>query len=416
MTGVSRPGQLKGRFRIAAAAAVLAVLLAGCSSGERPRAKRSAQQLLAAREAADRDVAAVHDSIVERTVARAKALQDQHAAAGGDGGGATSPTVINLLIISGGGDWGAFAAGYLKGWGKVPPGPMARPQFDGVTGVSTGALIAPFAFLGDEESIEKVVRLYRNPKKDWVRPRGLISLLQGGAAYADIPGLERELRDAVNVEVLRRISEAGAEGRMLAVSTTNIDTEEVHVWDMVKEARDGAASGNTKRVRQILLASSAVPGVFPPREIDGTLYVDGGVTGNILYAVPPSRRANYTFFDRWREAHPGVPIPGVRYWVIFNNELRWPPVVVQPKWSSVLKKSLTAATRAATVTAMRQLYLQAELVRLKYGADVEVRVVSVPDGWVPPTPDAFAKKTMNALADLGEGMGADPASWRVAPP
>ena len=170
------------------------------------------------------------------------------------------------------------------------------------------------------------------------------------------------------------------------------------------------------RVRQILLASAAVPGVFPPRRIKGALYVDGGVTGNILYGVPPNRRANYTFFDRWRETYPDAPPPKVRYWVIFNNELRWPPEVVQPKWSNVLKKSVSASTRAATINSMRQLFLQAELAKLRYGADVEVRIVSVPDGWVAPVPKPFAKKTMNALADLGERMGADLASWSTQPP
>ena len=86
---------------------------------------------------------------------------------------ARSPqATIDFLILSGGGDWGAFGAGVLKGWGRVT-GEMARPQFDVVTGVSTGALIAPFAFLGDDESIERIVRLYRNPQADWTKSRGL---------------------------------------------------------------------------------------------------------------------------------------------------------------------------------------------------------------------------------------------------
>jgi hypothetical protein len=390
--------------------AALALTVAGCAGGT-ARAKKSPAQLMASRDAADREVAAVHESIIDRHLGRVKAQQDAYAA-----GRTAEPPVVHLLIISGGGDWGAFGAGFLKGWGTVPPGPMARPQFDGVTGVSTGALIAPFAFLGDDASYERVVNLYRNPKADWVKAKGLMALIRGEAAYAEIPGLERELRGALDVVTVGRIADAGADGRMMAVSATNIDTEEVHVWDMVEEARRAVETSNPGRVRRILLASAAVPGAFPPRDIDGALYVDGGVTGNILYGVPPNRRANYTFFDRWRDHYPDAPVPKVRYWVIFNNELRWAPEVVQPKWSKLLKKSLTAATRAATVNSMRQLYLQAELARLKYKADVEVRVVAVPDGWVPPVPEAFAKKTMNALADLGERMGADPASWRVSPP
>ena len=393
------------------AAALVAVVLAGCGGSGAARPARSPEQLAQAREETDRDIAAVHASIVDRFVTHLKTRQDDHAAGRSD-----APAVINFLIISGGGDWGAFGAGFLKGWGKVPPGEMARPQFDAVTGVSTGALIAPFAFLGDEASIDEVVRLYRNPKKDWVKPRGLLSLFQGGSAYADVPGLERELREAVDVPMLRRIGDAGADGRMLAVSATNVDTEEVHIWDIVDEAREAAASGKTRRVRDILLASSAIPGVFPPRQIGPFLYVDGGVTGNILYGVPSNRSANQTFFDRWRESYPGAAPPKVRYWVIFNNELRWAPEVVQPKWSAVLKKSLTAATRSATVSSIRQLFLQAELARTKYGADVEVRVVAVPDGWVAPVLAPFNKRTMNALADMGERMGADPASWRAEPP
>src|ERR1700750_1846627 len=84
------------------------------------------------------------------------------------------PPVVDILIISGGGDWGAFGTGFLKGWGKIPKSdPMARPDFDIVTGVSTGALIAPFAYIGSEAAIEQIVKLYRNPQPDWVKKRFL---------------------------------------------------------------------------------------------------------------------------------------------------------------------------------------------------------------------------------------------------
>jgi len=82
---------------------------------------------------------------------RTKTEYDRRAA-----GGQKEPSVIDILIISGGGDWGAFGAGFLKGWLKLPAEyPLAKPEFDAVTGVSTGTLIAPFAFLGDEQSISK---------------------------------------------------------------------------------------------------------------------------------------------------------------------------------------------------------------------------------------------------------------------
>ena len=81
---------------------------------------------------------------------RTKVKYDQYVA-----GETKAPPVFNALIISGGGDWGAFGAGYLKGWQRIPAvHPLAMPEFDVVTGVSTGTLIAPFAFLGDTQSID----------------------------------------------------------------------------------------------------------------------------------------------------------------------------------------------------------------------------------------------------------------------
>jgi hypothetical protein len=83
---------------------------------------------------------------------------------------------------------------------------------------------------------------------------------------------------------------------------------------------------------------------------------------------------------------------------------------------SVLSASMTASSRSATINCMRLLLLQADLARLKYHADIEVHIVAVPDGWVPPKPGSFVPESMNALADMGEKMGADPASWRTSIP
>jgi len=112
------------------------------------------------------------------------------------------PPVIDYLIISGGGDWGAFGASILKGWGKIPKSePLARPKFDVVTGVSTGALIAPFAYLGDDESIERIVALYRDPQSDWVQTRWPFYFLPSNISFAEVPGLEREVKKTVTPEM-----------------------------------------------------------------------------------------------------------------------------------------------------------------------------------------------------------------------
>jgi hypothetical protein len=90
--------------------------------------------------------------------------------------------------------------------------------------------------------------------------------------------------------------------------------------------------------------------------------------------------------------------------------------VVAPHWTAVIQRSLETSTRAATATAVRHLFAIAEISRLKRKADVEVRVVSIPGDWSPPVPGTFKKETMNNLSDLGEKMGADPASWSSQPP
>ena len=131
-----------------------------------------------------------------RLLERTKAEYDRYTA-----GGQKEPPVIDILIISGGGDWGAFGAGFLKGWQKVPAQhPLAKPEFDAVTGVSTGTLIAPFAFLGDEQSIDEIVNLYRNPGADWVKQRGMLYFLPDNISFAEVPGLEREMRKHITMD------------------------------------------------------------------------------------------------------------------------------------------------------------------------------------------------------------------------
>src|SRR5262245_55560189 len=185
------------------------------------------------------------------------------------------------------------------------------------------------------------------------------------------------------------------------------------VFDLVAEAQRAADSGELDRIHNIMLASAGIPGAFPFRIIDGELYVDGGVTGNIIYGGRIAEEDSLPAL--WQKAYPNLPIPKFRFWVIFNNQFRPLPVVVAPNWLAVIQRSLETSTRAATATAVRHLFAMAEISKLKRNADVEVRVVSIPPDWSPPVPGVFKKETMNSLADLGEKMGADPASWSDKP-
>ncbi len=123
---------------------------------------------------------------------------------------------LDFLLLSGGGDHGAFGTGFLLGWANVPPGASALPKFDGVSGVSTGALIAPFAFLGTRADYETIDRLFRNPKPDWWKRRGLLFFLPDNASLAAVPGLERDLRAQVTLPFAKRIVEAAHAGSRAA--------------------------------------------------------------------------------------------------------------------------------------------------------------------------------------------------------
>jgi hypothetical protein len=326
-----------------------------------------------------------------------------------------TPPVIDYLIISGGGDVGAFGAGFLKGWGTVPKTrPLARPRFDVVTGVSTGALIAPFAWLDDAAEDQRVVNLYRNPRPDWVKERWPLYFLPYHLSFAEVPGLEQALKANITREMIGRIVDRQHEGRLLFVNTTNLDDASPHVFYLVPEARRAVETGDISRFQNILLASAGIPGAFPYREIEGTMYVDGAVTANLLFGgrIPEENRLPAL----WQRLYPDDPMPKLRYWIIFNNQLRAPPTVVRPRWLDIITRSVEVASRSATLNSMRQLFLMAEVARLKRNADVEVRYVAVPDDWRPPQPGTFVKETMNNLADLGEKMGADPSSWITESP
>ena len=358
---------------------------------------------------AERNTSA-HRRVLVRLLERIKAEHDRHTA-----GAQKEPPALDVLIVSGGGDWGAFGAGFLKGWHTVPAQhPLAKPEFDIVTGVSTGTLIAPFAFLGDEPAIDQIVNLYRNPEADWVKQRGRLYFLPDNISFSEVPGLERELRRHITREMVRRIAKAGADGRILAVNTTNLDDAGPRVFDLVEEAQRAGDSGELERIHDIMLASAGIPGAFPFRIIDQELYVDGGVTGNILYGGRAEEEDALPAL--WQRTYPDVPMPKIRFWIIFNNQFRPLPHVTEPRWIAVVQRSLETATRAATATAVKHLVALAEIARLKRNADVEVRLVSIPGDWSPPVPGVFIKETMNNLADLGERMGADPASWTTYSP
>jgi|GEM_PF-306879 len=399
----SRPGAgAPAAIRMGLSLALALVALAGqpgCSS-TKTRPMVSAEELQKRSVADNIETREVFAGVVGRLITR---VSDRQTA------GESAPQQMDILAMSGGGDFGAFGSGFLLGWGKAPT--MPRPDFDAVTGVSTGALLAPFAYIGDDASIELVDSLYRNPKKDWIGGGGLLSFLPSSPSFMTIPGLQRDIRTSVGEQLITKMAAESRKGKVLIISATDLDLGRQKFWDVGAESEKAIANNDMDRVQRILFASSAIPAVFPPIEIDGGLYADGGVTANVFLRLDP--RSPHAFITRWKAEHPGKPLPKVRYWVIINNQLNQTPATVQAKWPEILGPALATAIRSATIAEVRWLSSQVDYVNASMGTDIEVRVVSIPDDWRAPVKGDFKKETMESLSELGRKLGADPASWQL---
>ena len=190
---------------------------------------------------------------------------------------------FTMLALSGGGANGAYGAGFLTGWSDSG----ARPDFTVVTGVSVGALIAPFAFIGPERDAELVAMFTGGEAEGLLEFDGFEALF-GSNAFSRRP-LERLVEIHVDKDLLDDVATEYRKGRLLLVATTDVDSQRTAIWNMGAIAAS-PAPGAGELFRTVLLASAAVPGVFPPERIrveaDGRvfseLHVDGGVTSNLL--------------------------------------------------------------------------------------------------------------------------------------
>jgi len=193
----------------------------------------------------------------------------------------------SILVLSGGGANGAFGAGVLAGWTASGQ----RPAFDVVTGASTGALIAPFAFLGPDYD-ETIYQLYATATRDTIYKPKILSGLISGSALSDTTSLKKQIDKHITPALVEAIAQAHKKGRRLFIVTTHFDAMRPMFWDIgyiaTHRKQDGVAL-----IRQVMLASASVPVLFPPVpiqwEVNGQqfteLHVDGGMTRSV-FAYP----------------------------------------------------------------------------------------------------------------------------------
>lgn len=185
---------------------------------------------------------------------------------------------FNILTLSGGGSRGAYGAGFVTGWSER--GTM--PTFDIITGISTGAIMATYVFVGGRE-IGKIKNFYTTMKTEDIYTDNMFNFF-GEVAIKDPTPFKKLLAEEIDESLLEKVAREHAKGRRLYVGTTNLDTGRLVVWDMGAIASSHRAD-RLQLYRDIIYASSAIPILFPPQffEVESKghryyqMHVDGGI-------------------------------------------------------------------------------------------------------------------------------------------
>ncbi|HEY2588720.1 MAG TPA: patatin-like phospholipase family protein [Tepidisphaeraceae bacterium] len=313
----------------------------------------------------------------------------------------------NILVLSGGGADGAFGCGVLDGWRRAPGG---RPTFDVVTGVSTGALIATFAFLGEQRDDAVLSQVYTHTRDADIHD----SPFTPGPADSvfDTAPLKRLIARYVTDETIDRVAQAHHEGRRLYVATVDLDAGAVVIWPLSKLAAAGGPVSRA-RFRQVLLAAASVPVVFPPVEIDGDLHVDAGLREAVFL-----RKAMLGFtraYDATRStARPNIP-PTV--WAVINGRLEVDPQPVDDDLVDIGVRSLTLYTQSLQLFNVREV----AHVAAAHDPPFEFRYIAMPRAMEPqPAPGLFTPMfdpaRMGRLYRAGQAKGTKPDAWQKGPP
>ena len=306
---------------------------------------------------------------------------------------------FNYLALSGGGGDGAYGAGVLNGWtasGK-------RPDFTIVSGVSTGALIAPFAFLGPGYDSYLTDIYTSGVAESLVQSPSIANVLFGSGLFGD-GRLRNLIARYVTPELLQAIAEEHAKGRRLLVVTTNLDSQRAVIWNMgaIASSNDPRA---TELFRKILLASASIPGAFPPVMIDvnvgGTAYqemhVDGGtVTQVFLY--PPSFSVA------------GAPQRKRVLYVIRNARM-------DADWASTERRTMTIAMRA--IDSLTRTQGIGDLYRIYATTNrdgIDFNLTYIPPSFNVPHTEQFDTNYMRSLYDVGLQAAKVGYQWQKYPP
>ena len=305
------------------------------------------------------------------------------------------------LILSTGGSDGAFGAGLLNGLSAAGN----RPDYAVVTGVSTGALMAPFAFAGPKYD-EALKDAYTK-----ITAADIFEVGSTGESFIDSWPLKELIAKQITPQLLADIAAAYQAGRRLFVVTTDLDAQRSVVWNMGAIAAHAAdktgGDAALNLFRTVLLASGSIPGAFPPVLIDvegngkhfAEMHVDGGVGGQ-FFVAPPAMLAS-TSTDR---------IPASQLYIVVNSALQPDFQVVDRSTPIILSQAVGMAVQVDLRLMLDRTFVAAK------NAGVGFNAATIPADFNAPSRGPFDPNYMKALFDVGFAQGKSAAAFATSPP
>jgi hypothetical protein len=313
------------------------------------------------------------------------------------------------LAISGGGSSGAFGAGLLNGWSDAG----TRPVFKVVTGISTGALIAPFAFLGSDydEALKTVYTTTRT--RDILERLNILGVLFQGEAFARTTPLKQMIETHFDEDFLAAVAAAHNKGQRLYVGTTHMDAQTLVIWNMGAIANSGHPDA-LELFQEVILASTSIPAAFPPVfievEIDGRRYdemhTDGGTVTQVFFyegtvdLAAAAREAGRIDREDYR---------GTLY-IIRNGRLGPVPEQVRRRLPEISGRAISTMIKNAAFNDLYRIYVNTRRGGLGF------RYVAIPDEFESESDEPFDPREMKLLFKLGYATGLDGGGWQDTPP
>lgn len=311
-----------------------------------------------------------------------------------------------VLALSGGADDGAFGAGLLSAWSEMG----TRPEFTTVTGVSTGALSAPFAFLGPDYDNDLRQMYGGFPKESLFQVRTWLSILPQ-ASVADSAPLAKVIAQFVDEELLAEVAREHRRGRRLLVQTAHLDAQRAVIWDLGAIAASGAPNA-IDVFRKALLASASIPVAFPPVlfkvEVDGQVYDEMHVDGSVISGITVLTSWQVDITEEVSQRRDNFAPP--RFYIVRNGKITAEAQTVDHGLVDIAGRSIFTLLKSQGIGDLLSAYAAARI----RGGDYYATWIG--DDFVHEYPGPFDPGYMGALFDYGYNLMKSGNAWARKPP